>query len=118
MSQCAVYPLDVTKTRLAVASAGTYRGITHVLYKTAAEEGVGALFKGLSVALLAIMPAAGIDLAVYNTLRVKYIEYASRQESAKQSTIQMPIYLALLFGAMSATCGAVTAYPLTLVRTR
>merc|ERR1712196_264982 len=64
------------------------------------------------------MPAAGIDLAVYNTLRVKYIEYASRQESAKQSTIQMPIYLALLFGAMSATCGAVTAYPLTLVRTR
>ncbi|CAE7647868.1 SLC25A25 [Symbiodinium sp. CCMP2456] len=70
ISQAVVYPLDVTKTRLAAAPSGTYSGILDCLQRTVAVEGFRALYKGIWPALLAIVPASGIDLAVYNTLKV------------------------------------------------
>ncbi|CAE7334909.1 Slc25a23 [Symbiodinium natans] len=112
ISQAVVYPLDVTKTRLAAAPAGTYSGILDCIQRTVALEGFRALYKGIGSALLAIVPAAGIDLAVYNTLKVNYEQPRSGERRA------MPLALALCFGAASATSGAVVAYPLTVVRTR
>lgn len=115
VSQLVVYPLDVTKTRLALASVGTYLGIWHCMRQTFVEEGPRALYKGVGPALLAIIPASGIDLAVYNTLRVRYRERTQKQGSPAQD---IPIGLAFCFGAMSATCGALVAYPLTVIRTQ
>merc|ERR1712232_268334 len=81
VSQFVVYPLDVTKTRLAVSPAGTYRGIWHCIHSTFVNESVRGLYKGLGPALLAIVPASGIDLAVYNTLRARYMEAQILQEA-------------------------------------
>jgi len=114
IAQAAVYPLDVTKTRLAVSSSGTYMGIFHCLQHTVAMEGPRALYKGVGVALLAIVPAAGIDLCVYNTLRERY--QSRRKQNGNKDGV--PIMVALSFGVMSSLSGAVVAYPLTLVRTR
>lgn len=123
-TQALVYPLDVVKTRLAASSAGDYNGIMHCLQHSVRKEGVGVLFKGLKPALLGIVPAAGVDLAVYNTLRdwhaqslsAKYTEELERQSRLaldprsdfKPSDLNIPppetappIWLSLCFGAVS-----------------
>lgn len=41
-------PLDVTKTRLQLDNVGRYKGMVHGLRTIAAEEGAGALYKGLT----------------------------------------------------------------------
>mmetsp|Transcript_91658 Transcript_91658/g.163129 ORF Transcript_91658/g.163129 Transcript_91658/m.163129 type:complete len:443 (-) Transcript_91658:147-1475(-) len=114
VSQLAVYPLDVIKTRMAVSPVATYTGIYHCIQSTVVHEGPWALYKGIGPALMAIVPACGIDLAVYNTLKANYSERAMQEGLPEE----MPIALSLCYGAVSATCGAVVAYPLTVLRTR
>ena len=66
-----IYPLEVVKTRLAVASPGLYEGVLHCMRHTVEREGVAALYKGLSASLLGIMPFSAIDLALYNTFKAE-----------------------------------------------
>lgn len=141
VSQTLVYPLDIVKTRLAASSMGDYRGIWHCMRHSVQREGYRAMFKGIGPALLAIMPASAVDLTLYNTLRDWYLvkmtdDYTARLELETKNALDAaldpnaldiqipvprsspPIWLSLCFGAASATCGAVIAYPLTLVRTK
>ena len=45
---CSLQPLDVAKTRLQLDNAGKYRGLVHTVRTVATEEGVAALYKGLT----------------------------------------------------------------------
>lgn len=45
---CALQPIDVIKTRLQLDSTGRYRGVAHCGMTIAKEEGVPALWKGLT----------------------------------------------------------------------
>jgi hypothetical protein len=85
------YPLDVTKTRLAASKAGQYTGILDCMTSTVRGEGFLALFKGVRPALAAIIPASGVDLAVYNTLREAYCEKAEAryQTELEQRTMEI-----------------------------
>lgn len=114
-SQAFVYPLDVVKTRLAVAPAGSYRGIVHCISSTFTKEGPFAFYRGLNAALIAIAPAAAVDLTVYNTLKSNHVKHARQEDWAAK---ELPLVWSLGFGAISAACGVVTTYPLTVVRTR
>ena len=53
------------KTRLAISTAGEYKGIADTLYKVASKEGFKALYRGYVPNLLGIIPYAGIDLTIY-----------------------------------------------------
>jgi len=105
-SQSCIYPLEIVKTRLAVSQAGTYKGITHCLFKITRKEGFGALYKGLTASMLGIIPYSGVDMAVYFTLRDRYRGYTDG-----------PIGM-MTCGAISSTCGMVCSFPLQLIRTR
>lgn len=63
------FPLDVVRARLALQQFGAvearYTGIADCLRKTAAHEGVGALYKGIGPAMLGVAPYAGIKFAAY-----------------------------------------------------
>lgn len=61
--------------------------------------------------LVGIIPYAGIDLAVYETLKKRYLA-----EHAEQGA--PPIYLLLACGSASSSLGQIASYPLALVRTR
>ena len=60
--------------------------------------------------LLGIIPYAGVDLSIYETLKLLYTQTHNDSE---------PGVMALLAcGTTSSTCGQVVSYPLALIRTR
>ena len=105
----AIYPLEVAKTRLAVASAGTYRGVVHCMQETVRAEGPLALYKGLGASLVGIIPFSAVDLALYNTFKAEL----RRSQKKEPSTLTM-----LGCGALSSSLAQLATYPLALAKTR
>ncbi|XP_047473596.1 calcium-binding mitochondrial carrier protein SCaMC-2-B-like isoform X1 [Penaeus chinensis] len=110
-SQSVIYPLEVLKTRLALRKTGQYKSIADAAVKIYKTEGVRSFYRGYIPNILGIIPYAGIDLAIYETLKKSYMEQYSDGRN--------PSVLAIIAcGAFSSSCGQVASYPLALVRTR
>ena len=73
-SQSLIYPLEIVKTRLAIAKHGTYNGVFGAMFHIQKTEGTLGLYKGWGASVLGIIPYASIDLEVYNTLRDLYVQ--------------------------------------------
>ncbi|VDN56779.1 unnamed protein product [Dracunculus medinensis] len=110
-SQSIIYPLEVLKTRLALRKTGELnKGLIHFALKMCKNEGLLCFYKGFVPNLIGIIPYAGIDLAIYETLKNMYMKLQNNSE---------PGVLALLTcGTCSSTCGQLASYPLALIRTR
>ncbi|KAM8871800.1 calcium-binding mitochondrial carrier protein SCaMC-2-B isoform 1-T1 [Synchiropus picturatus] len=112
IAQSSIYPMEVLKTRLALRKTGQYSGILdcakHILHK----EGPAAFYRGYVPNMLGIIPYAGIDLAVYETLKNSWLQRFAT-ESADPG-----VFVLLACGTTSSTCGQLASYPLALVRTR
>lgn len=110
VGQVAIYPLEIAKTRMALARKGEYRGILDCLLKILRFEGPSCMYRGMGASLMGIVPYAGTDLTIYSLLRDAYgAKYPDEPPGA--ATL-------LGCGAIASTCGQVVAYPLQLVRTR
>lgn len=84
VSQALVYPLEITKTRLALSTTGEYNSIFSVVAQIMKDNnGFKGLYRGLVPSVLGIVPYAGIDLMVFFTLKERWV--ASNRNS-KQST--------------------------------
>ncbi|XP_058492939.1 calcium-binding mitochondrial carrier protein SCaMC-2-A [Solea solea] len=112
IAQSTIYPMEVLKTRLALRKSGQYTGISDCAKQIVRREGLRAFYKGYVPNMLGIIPYAGIDLAVYETLKNRYLE----QYAANGS--DPGIFVLLACGTVSSTCGQLASYPLALVRTR
>ncbi|KAJ8398713.1 hypothetical protein AAFF_G00419100 [Aldrovandia affinis] len=111
-AQTIIYPMEVLKTRLTLRKTGQYTGMGNCAKKIILNEGVWAFYRGYVPNTLGIIPYAGIDLAVYETLK----NYWLQQYSVGSAD---PGVLVLLgCGTVSSTCGQLASYPLALVRTR
>ncbi|XP_037939520.1 calcium-binding mitochondrial carrier protein SCaMC-2 isoform X4 [Teleopsis dalmanni] len=110
ISQTIIYPMEVLKTRLALRKTGQYTGIFDAAKKIYVHEGVRSFYRGYIPNMLGIIPYAGIDLAVYETLKKKYL--------SSHNTEQPSFLVLLACGSASSTLGQVCSYPLALVRTR
>ncbi|KRX84405.1 Calpain clp-1 [Trichinella sp. T6] len=111
-AQTLIYPLEVLKTRLALRKTGQMnQGILHAFQQIYRKEGIYAFYRGYVPNLIGIIPYAGIDLAVYETLKAWYMR--------KHPECDDPSPLVLMAcGTLSSICGQLTSYPLALVRTR
>jgi solute carrier family 25 phosphate transporter 23/24/25/41 len=109
IAQTTIYPMEVLKTRLALGSTGQYRGMGDCCRQILAREGPRALYRGITPSLVGVIPYAGIDLAVYETLKNMYQSHVSQEPSW---------LVPLACGTVSSTCGQLASYPLSLVRTR
>ncbi|XP_034542904.1 calcium-binding mitochondrial carrier protein SCaMC-1 [Notolabrus celidotus] len=110
-AQTAIYPLEVLKTRLTLRQTGQYSGIADCAKQILQREGVKAFYKGYLPNLLSIVPYAGIDLAVYETLKFSWLN--------RHMGLADPGVMVLVgCGAVSSTCGQLASYPLALIRTR
>ena len=61
--------------------------------------------------IIGIIPYAGIDLTVYETLKKEYTR--RRVDNAEPN-----IFVLLACGTVSSTCGQLASYPLALIRTK
>ncbi|KAM4696412.1 mitochondrial adenyl nucleotide antiporter SLC25A25 isoform 3-T3 [Rhinophrynus dorsalis] len=112
ISQSSIYPMEVLKTRMALRKTGQYQGMLDCGKKILMKEGVSAFYKGYVPNLLGIIPYAGIDLAVYETIKNAWLQrYAT-------SSADPGVFVLLACGTISSTCGQLASYPLALVRTR
>ncbi|MBN3319433.1 SCM2B protein, partial [Atractosteus spatula] len=112
IAQSSIYPMEVLKTRLALRKTGQYSGMVDCAKHIFKKEGLAAFYKGYVPNMLGIIPYAGIDLAVYETLKNSWLQrYAT--DSADPG-----VFVLLACGTMSSTCGQLASYPLALVRTR
>ncbi|XP_048474023.1 calcium-binding mitochondrial carrier protein SCaMC-1-like [Rhincodon typus] len=111
-SQTLIYPMEVLKTRMGLGKSGQYMGIFHCAQKMLRTEGPRAFFKGYVPNVIGIIPYAGIDLAVYETVKNQYLQAYGR------SSTDPGVFVLLGCGTISSTCGQLASYPLALVRTR
>jgi len=72
------FPLDLVRTRLTVQTtasadsrllAARYTGMFHCLFSIWKEEGFFALYKGMGISLLGIVPYVAINYASYETIK-------------------------------------------------
>ncbi|XP_077986670.1 calcium-binding mitochondrial carrier protein SCaMC-2-like [Glandiceps talaboti] len=111
IAQSTIYPMEVLKTRLALRKTGQYSGIGDCARKILKTEGLLSFYRGYIPNILGILPYAGIDLAVYETLKIRWIhDHPSQSDPG--------VLVLLLCGTASSTCGQIASYPLALVRTR
>ncbi|XP_040818974.1 calcium-binding mitochondrial carrier protein SCaMC-2 isoform X2 [Ochotona curzoniae] len=112
IAQSSIYPMEVLKTRMALRKTGQYSGMLDCARRILAKEGVAAFYKGYVPNMLGIIPYAGIDLAVYETLKNTWLQrYAV-------NSADPGVFVLLACGTVSSTCGQLASYPLALVRTR
>ncbi|XP_060153245.1 mitochondrial adenyl nucleotide antiporter SLC25A23 isoform X2 [Globicephala melas] len=103
---------QVLKTRLTLRRTGQYKGLLDCAWRILEREGPRAFYRGYLPNVLGIIPYAGIDLAVYETLKNRWLQQHSH-DSADPG-----ILVLLACGTISSTCGQIASYPLALVRTR
>ncbi|XP_065830281.1 calcium-binding mitochondrial carrier protein SCaMC-2-like [Oscarella lobularis] len=111
VSQTAIYPMEVLKTRLALRKTGQYKGIADAARSILQTEGIRSFYRGLLPNLLGVIPYAGVDLTIYETLKNRWVHRHSASDRPSVTVL-------LLCGAISCTCGQLASYPLALVRTR
>ncbi|XP_034044962.1 calcium-binding mitochondrial carrier protein SCaMC-3-like [Thalassophryne amazonica] len=110
-AQTAVYPMEVLKTRLTLRKTGQFSGIIDCAKQMLQREGIAAFYKGYVPNMLSIVPYAGIDLAVYETLKFAWL-------NRNRGLADPGVTVLVGCGAVSSTCGQLASYPLALIRTR
>ncbi|XP_049416206.1 calcium-binding mitochondrial carrier protein SCaMC-3-like isoform X2 [Epinephelus fuscoguttatus] len=111
-AQTIIYPMEVLKTRLTIRKTGQYSGMADCARQILKTEGVRAFYRGYLPNTLGIIPYAGIDLAVYETLKNAWLQRYC-VDSADPGVLVL-----LGCGTVSSTCGQLASYPLALIRTR
>jgi solute carrier family 25 phosphate transporter 23/24/25/41 len=111
LAQSIIYPLEVLKTRLVLRRTGQYTGALDCAVKIWQHDGMRGFYRGYVPNMLGILPYAGIDLAIYETLKRRYMAQSSSDAEPGTSVL-------LICGIVSSSCGQVASYPLQLVRTR
>ncbi|XP_048870733.1 calcium-binding mitochondrial carrier protein SCaMC-3 isoform X2 [Brienomyrus brachyistius] len=111
-AQTIIYPMEVLKTRLTLRKTGQFSGMADCVLNILRMEGLRAFYKGYLPNILGILPYAGIDLAVYETLKNAWLQRNTA------SSADPGVLVLVGCGTVSSTCGQLASYPLALVRTR
>lgn len=110
LATLALYPLKTVKTIMNLGKSGEFRSIADCINQIYIKHGTRAFYRGLVANSVAIIPSAGIDLALYETLKQRYSQYMNKQEPS--------VFEKLVLGNVSSGCGNFVVYPLLFARTR
>jgi len=112
----ATYPFDVMRTQFVMqGKTRVYNSMLGFAMDTIRKRGVGALYAGLSPALVTIVPASGMNFAVYESLKSLsdiYDSYTGRTSSNFQVTKKA------IFGGLAGSISKLIVYPLDTVKKR
>jgi solute carrier family 25 (adenine nucleotide translocator) protein 4/5/6/31 len=109
-----VYPLDYARTRLASDVGGKERqfnGLVDCLKKTVASGGVGAVYNGIGVSIIGIIPYRGVYFGLFDTLS-GYNPYQKSDNAIMRASSKF------LCAQTSAIAAGYASYPFDTVRRR
>merc|ERR1711862_269935 len=113
-SLCIVYPLDYARTRLAsdVGSGKTqFNGLLDCIKQTVRAGGPGALYNGLGVSIVGIIPYRGVYFGLFDTLS-GYNPYEKDDNAIKRAASKF------FCAQTSAISAGYISYPFDTVRRR
>lgn len=108
----ACYPLEVARTRIAVACDLRY-GVLGCLIPLVQEQGFLAMYAGLSATLAGVIPFNAIKLTCYDQMRKACCKPGDSEEQ-----VSLPVPLVAFIGAASGVIAATSCFPLEVVRRR
>ncbi|KAI8063190.1 mitochondrial carrier domain-containing protein [Gongronella butleri] len=83
------------------------------------SQGIRAFWPGLTLGLLGVFPYQALDMGIYETLKVTYLQYMKQQATGRPGEDTQPNILVLWSCGMVSGCiGATSVYPLNMIRTR
>jgi hypothetical protein len=97
------YPLNIARSRLAVAPSATYRGLFHCLRSIYVNEGFKNIYSGLNPTMMSKVPYTAVEIATYQKLRDMYCANYHKNPTR-------PVLFTV--GLMSGMLGKIVAYPL------
>ncbi|KAG8218571.1 mitochondrial carrier, partial [Butyriboletus roseoflavus] len=108
-SQLSIYPIETLKTQM-MSTTGQKRSLANSARHVWRLGQFRAFYRGLTIGLVGVFPYSAIDMSTFEALKLTYLRSTGLDE---------PGILALLaFGSVSGSVGAISVYPLNLVRTR
>ncbi|XP_075264003.1 mitochondrial adenyl nucleotide antiporter SLC25A24-like [Convolutriloba macropyga] len=109
VSQASTYPLEVIRTRLALTPSRSY-GMLRLIAKVRRQEGCWGFWKGLGCASVGVFPYAGLDICVFESLKLWLLGLHDGQPPPKWTVFGA--------GVTSSVVAQLPCYPLALVLTR
>ncbi|CAM4671355.1 unnamed protein product [Leuciscus chuanchicus] len=102
VAEFGTFPIDLTKTRLQVQGQThcmevRYRGMFHALFRIGSEEGVRALYSGISPALLRQASYGTIKIGTYNTLKKLFVSHP------EDETMVINVFCGVVSGVLSSS---------------
>ncbi|KAI9033778.1 mitochondrial carrier domain-containing protein [Phycomyces nitens] len=114
-AQFMIYPAETLKTR--IMSQGERTQVLKTAKTMYARAGIRAFWPGLTLGMVGVFPYQAMDLGIYETLKISYLQYADREYG--ESRDRQPSVLVLwACGMVSGSIGATSVYPLNVIRTR
>jgi len=115
-----VTPMEVVKIRLQAQhhsmadplDVPKYRNAAHALYTVVKEEGVGALYRGVSLTALRQGSNQAVNFTAYTELK------AYLQSRLDNPTAQIPSYQTAFIGLISGAMGPLSNAPIDTIKTR
>lgn len=136
-AQFCIYPVETLKTRIMSSmiiesNNGKVKGAGHdaafkakqknliantakSMYRTG---GLRGFWPGLTVSLLGVFPYQALDMGIYETLKVTYLQYMNSQKDENGKGKSPNVLVLWACGMVSGSIGATSVYPLNMIRTR
>eukprot|EP01025_Chloroclados_australasicus_P054879 TRINITY_DN655_c0_g1_i2.p1 TRINITY_DN655_c0_g1~~TRINITY_DN655_c0_g1_i2.p1 ORF type:complete len:408 (+),score=59.68 TRINITY_DN655_c0_g1_i2:284-1507(+) len=110
LSQFTIYPLEVVRTRLATCTEKKSKGIWCVSRTIYLEQGFRGFYRGLTPAMLGILPYAGVDITCFEIMKEALVEMHYPNKP--------PDMFIIGAGMLSSCVAQVVSFPLNMIRTR
>ena len=131
-AQFCIYPVETLKTRImssmiieanGVKSSEAFKSKQKNLIANTAKSmyrtgGLKGFWPGLTVSLLGVFPYQALDMGIYETLKVTYLQYMNNQKDEHGKGKSPNVLVLWACGMVSGSIGASSVYPLNMIRTR
>ncbi|KAI9343845.1 mitochondrial carrier domain-containing protein [Pilaira anomala] len=135
-AQFCIYPVETLKTRIMSSmiiesngkmmdkkSSDAFKSKQKNLILNTARSmyttgGLRGFWPGLTVSLMGVFPYQALDMGIYETLKVTYLQYMNNQKDEHGKGKSPNVLVLWACGMVSGSIGATSVYPLNMLRTR
>ncbi|KAA0199226.1 Calcium-binding mitochondrial carrier protein SCaMC-3 [Fasciolopsis buskii] len=115
------YPAEILKTRMALRKSSDPKSIASCVRRVYKQGGLLGFYRGYKISMLSYVPYSGMELAIYELLKRRYLEYRERLRrlhGQPPGGNLIPPYVTISLVTTSCCIPILIVYPANLLRTR